>query len=212
MRRFNSAHIEMREEIKQKKIGIPLMIQAMHRNPYLLNPSSEIFEIMNDSAIHSIDFFQWLLEDSFSSVRVFQPPLHPNKQAYENPFLIVFETNRGVLISSELFLNCKYGFDSGCEVIGTEGTLTVKPLKQIKKKLVHHNGENQRWYGRYEKAFQQELQYWINGIKGNAISGPSAWDGYKATLVAKACAVATELNGEKVTIRVEDTPSFYLNR
>lgn len=201
MRRFDAAHLRLKEEIRLQTIGTPVLVHATHRNPWPMNPGRGVLDTMNDSAIHSLDFFVWLLEDAYRSVRVFQPPRSKGRPPVDYPFLMQLETEKGVLISSELFLNCKYGFDSSCEIVGTEGTLRSLPPQWIETKVSSKEGAaSGPWYGRYEEAFHRELQVWINGASNQHIEGPSAWDGYRAALAAEACALAAEADGEKITI------------
>ena len=35
--------------------------------------------------------------------------------------MVVLETAKGVLIDAEIFVNCHYGYDIQCEVVGEDG-------------------------------------------------------------------------------------------
>ena len=43
------------------------------------------------------------------------------------------------------------------------------------------------WRERFIRAYDAEFQDWIDAVAAGAATGPSAWDGYAATVVTDAC-------------------------
>ena len=64
------------------------------------------------------------------------------------------------------------------------------------------------WKDRFIKAYDVELQAFINDVKAGKLQGPSAWDGYAASVAADACLKAQECN-EPVAVSLPECPAFY---
>jgi myo-inositol 2-dehydrogenase / D-chiro-inositol 1-dehydrogenase len=45
----------------------------------------------------------------------------------QDPQVAVLETAKGVLVTVEVFVNARYGYDVGCEVVGDSGTARLTP-------------------------------------------------------------------------------------
>ncbi|WP_367946385.1 Gfo/Idh/MocA family oxidoreductase, partial [Cronobacter sakazakii] len=65
------------------------------------------------------------------------------------------------------------------------------------------------WKDRFIKAYDVELQAFINDVKAGELCGPSAWDGFAASVAADACLKAQE-SGALETISLPERPAFYL--
>jgi myo-inositol 2-dehydrogenase / D-chiro-inositol 1-dehydrogenase len=58
-------------------------------------------------------------------------------------------------------------------------------------------------------AFATEFREWIAGIAaGREPSGPSAWDGYAATVITDAAVRSLESGGPVVTVDMKPRPAF----
>ena len=65
------------------------------------------------------------------------------------------------------------------------------------------------WVGRFADAFDTEFREWIAGIAaGLEPTGPSAWDGYAATVITGATVEALE-SGRVVATDLKPRPAFY---
>ena len=64
------------------------------------------------------------------------------------------------------------------------------------------------WKDRFIKAYDVELQAFINDVKAGQLQGPSAWDGYAASVAADACLQAQE-SSEPVAVTLPECPAFY---
>ena len=62
--------------------------------------------------------------------------------------------------------------------------------------------------GRFTDAYRIELAAWVDGIRAGSLSGPSAWDGYVANVVAFA-AVESLHSGSRVVVPQEQAPALY---
>jgi myo-inositol 2-dehydrogenase/D-chiro-inositol 1-dehydrogenase len=115
-----------------------------------------------------------------------------------------------VLIDVEVFVNCDYGYDIRCEVVGEVGTVSLAAGGDTVVRLAgqHAGRVPSDWIERFERAYDTEIQAWINSVATGEPTGPSSWDGYAATAVAEACLASLE-SGERTAVHMEPRPSFY---
>ncbi|MFD8813551.1 Gfo/Idh/MocA family oxidoreductase, partial [Streptomyces sp. NPDC059627] len=65
------------------------------------------------------------------------------------------------------------------------------------------------WAGRFKDAFDTEFREWITGVAaGTEPTGPSAWDGYAATVITNAT-VEARRSGRIVATDMKPRPAFY---
>ncbi|MCI1575835.1 MAG: Gfo/Idh/MocA family oxidoreductase [Weizmannia coagulans] len=211
MRRYDSGYVQLKKTIENNEIGEPLMIRASHRNQEVgINYTTEM--AVTDTLIHEIDVLHWLIDDDYKSVQV----LFPRKTRYahsnlQDPQLFTIETNKGIIINIEVFVNCKYGYDIQCEVAGEEGIakLPEYPSVVVRKDEKLSAGILNDWKERFMDAYNEEIQDFINSVtRDGEPNGPTSWDGYIASVTSDAC-VKAQLTGEKESIILPGTPDFY---
>ena len=61
---------------------------------------------------------------------------------------------------------------------------------------------------RFGRAYDVELQEWVDAVAGDGELGPSSWDGYAATAVSDAGLTALR-TGERVPVSLGDRPALY---
>jgi len=210
MRRYDRGYREIKNEIENKEIGVPLIIHSIHRNK-VPEPQFTTEMSIKNSVIHEIDLYRWLLGEDYKIAQVVIPKMSKNgKGELLDPQIVLLETESGVRIDVESFVNCQYGYDVRCEVVGEEGTLTLAdPHQTIKRK----GGEKSHpifldWSDRFSEAYDIELQEWINDVKKDEMNGPSSWDGYMASYTADLCSQA-RINNEIIEIPTQKCPDFY---
>jgi myo-inositol 2-dehydrogenase/D-chiro-inositol 1-dehydrogenase len=116
-----------------------------------------------------------------------------------------------VLVDVESFVRSQYGYDIRCEVVGEHGTLALQPPSTP---VVRRDGRSSSavpagFQARFAQAYRDELQSWVDGVvTGRPATGPTAWDGYVAGVVADA-AVESAASGRRVEVRLEARPALY---
>ncbi|PLR80011.1 inositol 2-dehydrogenase [Bacillus canaveralius] len=213
MRRYDSGYVQLKEAIDSNFIGEPLMIQCAHRNPEV--PDSYTTDMaITDTLIHEIDALHWLVDDDYKSVQVVFPKKSKHASEHlQDPQIIMLETNSGITINAEVFVNCKYGYDIQCEVIGEEGIARLPEVSSIVTRKNAKLGTNilMDWKQRFIDAYDKELQAFMDSIKlTGEPAGPTAWDGYIAAVTADAC-VKAQQSGQRETIALGKKPDFYQN-
>jgi myo-inositol 2-dehydrogenase/D-chiro-inositol 1-dehydrogenase len=137
----------------------------------------------------------------------------PSPLAAENmldPQLVLLETETGATVSVEVFVNCRYGYDVRCEVVGSTGTasLELPTTGALTRAGARSVAVPADWRIRFGPAYHAELQEWVHGLRDGTVSGPSAWDGYAATAVAESC-VASLTSGARTPVELIARPALY---
>ncbi|MDM5197098.1 Gfo/Idh/MocA family oxidoreductase [Fictibacillus enclensis] len=211
MRRYDSGYIQLKQVIENNEIGEPLMIHAAHRNQ-AAGENYVTETAVQDTLIHEIDVLHWLVNDDYKTVQVTFPRKTKNShEKLRDPQLFTIETNNGIVMNVEVFVNCKYGYDIQCEVVGEDGIAKLPEFPSVvmrKNEQLSTNILND-WKYRFMDAYNVEIQDFIDSIaKSGEPQGPTSWDGYIAAVTSDAC-VKAQQTGEKEPIRLQERPAFY---
>ncbi|MQM26072.1 Gfo/Idh/MocA family protein [Glycomyces albidus] len=210
MRRYDAGYRQMKAVLDAGGIGAPLMAHCVHRNP----DSPESYHSdkpMVDTAVHEVDALRWLLGEEFATAQVVVPRSTSNRYPHlVDPQILLLETASGARVDVEVFVNCRYGYDIQCEIVGETGTVR---LPDPAAPVVRSGGRAsfavvQDFPSRFADAFDVELQEWVDSLHTGEPAGPSAWDGYAATVVTNA-AVKARRTGAVVPVDLPERPAFY---
>lgn len=210
MRRYDAAYRGLRAAVTAGGIGVPLLVHCAHRNPTVPAIYSSDMAI-NDTAVHEIDIIRWLLDGEIVAARVLAPRRNSQAAAHlTDPLVLLLEMADGALVDVEVSVNIGYGYDIRCEVVGESGTAALAdPAAVIVRRAGWTGGAVPvDWRERFLRAYDTELQDWVDHVAAGTSTGPSAWDGYAATVVADCCLEALR-TGERVPISLGDKPSLY---
>jgi myo-inositol 2-dehydrogenase/D-chiro-inositol 1-dehydrogenase len=64
------------------------------------------------------------------------------------------------------------------------------------------------WRERFIRAYDVELQDWLDAVAAGGFTGPSAWDGYAAAVVSDSCLEALR-TGTRTAVSQRERPDFY---
>jgi len=210
MRPYDAGYRALKKVIDDGDIGEPLIVHCAHRNP-AVGDSYKTDMAITDTVIHEIDVLRWLLQDDYKTVQVVYPKKTRNASSHlADPQIILMETVKGVRIDVEVFVNCVYGYDIQCEVVGETGIARLpEPAKvQMRSGAKLSTEILTEWKQRFIDAYDVELQGFIDGLAAGKLTGPSAWDGYAAAVAADAC-VKAQGSGVIETVSMADRPAFY---
>ncbi len=210
MRRYDEAYRAMKDALTAGLIGAPLMYYSGHRNPSV-PPSVTTEGVLVDTCVHDIDVSRWLLDSEVVSAQVFSPRRTSHAaEVLQDPLLLMLTMSDGVLVNVEAAVNIAYGYDIRGEVLGETGTIE---LAESGKVVVKREGQFSGrvpgdWRERFLRAYDVELQEWLEAVAAGRSTGPSSWDGYAATLV---CDAATEAyrTGAPATVTMREKPDLY---
>lgn len=210
MRRYDIAYRALKGVVDGGSIGSPLMMHARHRNPSVPGHYTREMAI-TDTAVHDIDIARWLLDDEIVSATVLTARKSRHGAELQDPLLMIFRTEGGVLVDVETSVNIRYGYDIGGEIVGEDGTVSLADPSPV---VVRHAGNvsgrvPDDWRERFEQAYDTELQEWVDAlVAGCGATGPSSWDGYAAAVVSDA-AVAALRDGSTVPVVLGAKPALY---
>ena len=210
MRPYDSGYRALKKVIVNGEIGEPLMLHCAHRNPTVPENYTTDMAITN-TLIHELDVLRWLTDDDYKTVQVVFPRSTQKTHArLRDPQIVLFETQKGTRIDVEIFVNCAYGYDIQCEVVGETGIAKLpEPASvQLRKDAKLSTTILTDWKDRFIDAYDVELQAFINDVTAGQLQGPSAWDGFAASVAADACLKAQE-SGAIEAVELPARPAFY---
>ena len=172
MRRFDPAYLAM----KACDIGPPALLHNIHRNAQAPDWFTGAMPITN-SLVHEIDISRWMLDDEITEARVIG----------QDPMLVTMRTAKGVLISTEVFMNAAYGYHVHAELVGRRGTVAMAQPTRIvtNREGQHGHGYPANWVPRFAEAYRAQMTAFVNGVTSGTLPGATAWDGYAATAIAE---------------------------
>ena len=209
MRRYDAAYRAMKKTIVDGDIGVPLMMHSGHRNPSVPSHYTGDMAIV-DTAVHDIDIARWLLEDEVAEIMVVVPRKNTRGKDLTDPLLILLRMEGGAIVDVETSVNIDYGYDIRGEVVGETGTATLAESNPV---IVRRGGSfigrvPEDWRERFIRAYDVELQEWVDACRKDVVQGPSSWDGYAATLTTDAGLVAMK-SGQWAKVTLRDKPALY---
>jgi myo-inositol 2-dehydrogenase/D-chiro-inositol 1-dehydrogenase len=209
MRRYDAAYRALREAVHGGSIGLPLLMHCTHRNPSV--PAHYVAESMiNDTAVHEIDLVRWLFGEEITATRVLRPRRSRNGGVLQDPLILLLETASGILVDVEVSVNIRYGYDIRGEVVCEDGTAELGEPSSVRVRRAGLAADRvpADWRERFVRAYDVELQEWVDAVGGDGELDPSAWDGYAAAVVSDAGLQALR-TGERVPVSLVDRPALY---
>ena len=210
MRPYDAGYRALRKLVQGGAIGAPLMVHCAHRNATA--PAHFTTEMaINDTLVHELDVLRWLLRDDYVSAQVLFPRRSSRLRIdMRDPQIVLLETAAGVRIDVEIFVNCQYGYDIQCEIVGELGTARLPEPSAVRLRLQATNSTTilTDWKQRFIDAYDVELQEFVDRCGRGGPTGPSGWDGYAAAVASDAC-VRAQGSGAIVPIVMPSRPALY---
>ena len=210
MRRYDPGYADLKLRLDAGVVGPPVLVHCVHRNAAVSEGYTSEMLIV-ESVVHEVDVVRWLLGREFTRVTVHAPrPTGLAAPGVRDPQLVVLETESGVLVDVEIFVNARYGYDIRCELVGETGTLALAMPATVQ---VRRDGRDAvevpaRYQERFAAAYAEELRAWVASVADGRPTGPSAWDGYAAAAVCEA-GVASLHGGGAVDVTLASRPDLY---
>jgi myo-inositol 2-dehydrogenase / D-chiro-inositol 1-dehydrogenase len=212
MRRYDAAYRALKSAVDAGTIGLPLMMHCTHRNssvPAYYDSDS----LITDTAVHEIDMVRWLFGEEIVATATLSPRRSRNGGDLPDPLILLLEMASGILVDVEISVNIRYGYDIRGEVVGENGTVALGAASPITLRL--DGGVVNRipadWRERFIRAYDIELQEWVDAVRTGGKLGPSSWDGYAAAVVSDAALQARRTNS-RVTVQLPQRPGLYAAR
>ena len=209
MRRFDPEYAELRTLIESGAIGEPLVVHCAHRNAAVA-PTFTSEMMINDSVVHEVDVARFLLDEEITAVTVLRPKASRHAQAGQSdPLLVLFEMTSGRIVDVECFVTTGVAYEVRTEVVAEDGSAMIG----LDAGLVRQGGTPPAasrstaiapdFRQRFGRAYDIELQRWVDAARRGTIDGPGAWDGYAASAVCTA-GVAALRSGQRTDVRLAE--------
>jgi len=196
MRRFDHEYARLKALIDGGELGRPLVLHCAHRNP-AVPPSFDSAMIVRDSLVHEVDVARFLFGEEVVEVTVLSPaPTRHAPPGVVDPQVSVLRMAGGGLVTTEVFINSQVGYDVRCEAVAEQGALSVGL----------DAGAHADWTTRFARAYDLEVQAWVDACGRGEVVGATSWDGYAATVVA-AAALASLATGRPVPVDLDPDPT-----
>ncbi len=210
MRRYDPGYRQLKEAIKNKTYGEPLLLHCAHRNADITEPWDNSSAVEN-SMVHEIDVLRWLLGEDYATAEVrYGKATSKAKEGLHDPQIMILTTVSGVRIDVESFVCNGQCYDIRCEVVCEDAIMNLpKPATiEVLANTVRGNAVDADWTTRFIEAYNTELQEWIYACKEGRVDGPTAWDGYACQVAAAAASRARD-NQSIEPVVYDEKPEFY---
>ncbi|MFF9168154.1 MULTISPECIES: Gfo/Idh/MocA family protein [unclassified Streptomyces] len=210
MRRYDAEYQRLKSLLDGGTLGRPLMLHCVHRN-VSSPPGFTSAMLVNSSVSHEIDAARWLLGQELTAVTVLRPrPSAGAPQGLADPQFVLFETERGALVDVEVFVNCGFGYQVRCEAVCEAGSARIGEERGTVVTTGGTAGVEvpQDYLVRFADAYDREVQAWVDATRAGRVTGPGAWDGYAASVVAEAGVRSLE-DGGRVAVGLTPRPALY---
>ncbi|WP_375691788.1 Gfo/Idh/MocA family oxidoreductase [Pseudooceanicola sp. LIPI14-2-Ac024] len=210
MRRFDGDYRRLKRVIDGGSLGAPLMYHSVHRNASVPEGLYTSDMPLNDTMVHDADISRWLLSDEVAAVEVRLPRRSGRGNDLRDPTIVLLHMTGGAIVDVEISVNVAYGYDIRGEVSCEMGiaALPNRPATVISDQHGIRQAIPEDWRERFIDAYDQEFREWIVAAGQGTATGPSAWDGYAATLVSDA-ALRAVASGEREAVAMIEKPALY---
>jgi myo-inositol 2-dehydrogenase/D-chiro-inositol 1-dehydrogenase len=211
MRRYDAGYRAMKATLDDGGIGAPLLMHCAHRNPSVPDYGFTTDMIISDSSVHEMDIVRWLFGEEIVAASVLTPRRSGHApDGLQDPLILLLEMASGALVDDELFVSARYGYDVRGEVVGETGTVALADVSEVTVRTGNrHSGRVPvDWRDRFIRAYDAELQNWLNAVAAGTSTGPTAWDGYAAAAVTDAALEALR-TGQRTAVSMPERPEFY---
>lgn len=200
MRRFDPSYIYAKKKLDSGEIGKPMYIRCYSIDPVSAVEGAIAFAeksggLYLDMMIHDLDLARWFLNSEAKTVfAVGDNYLYPEFGEYDDidNGAAMIQFKNGSVASFFAGRTSVHGYHIETEIIGTKGTLRIGTIPE--KNLVTVFNENgavrechEGFLERFEDAYLNELQEFVNCVIEDRNPPVGAFDGLKATEIGYAC-------------------------
>ncbi len=211
MRQYDPAHMGAKQISDRGDNGRALVFRSVHMNP-AKDEIRPIDDVITNSVIHDIHSARWIMGAEIESVYTSYIPFSPFQPKSARYVMIQLQFRNGALGGLECNAEAGYGYEVDVRITGETGVVQTNSLQSP---IVRHNNVRSQWIEedwlqRFEVAYINEAQAWVQSIIDGEATGPSAWDGYMSILVADAC-IRSAKRGQPVHVHAPEKPALYRN-
>ncbi len=215
MREFDEGHASLVSLRRSGALGEVVAVRSTHVNPAPWAPGVTAERVITQSMIHDIHSARFLSGAEVEAVSATKRFRSPPDRAASMMGAVRFVAARLELVGGAVALldvnvSSAYGYRVVAEVVGSEGTARTSEGAAVE---MWSSGArvakvSANWPEHFSAAYLTELTAWVSAASGGGVTGPSAWDGMMANVVAEAL-VDASTRGERVEISRWVRPALY---
>ncbi len=208
-RRFDPHFDALKEALARGELGQLETLKIVSRDP--TPPPADYVKvsggIFRDMMIHDLDMARFLLGEEPTSVYAVGSCLVDEAigQAGDvDTAMVVLTTKSGVLCHIENSRRAVYGYDQRVEAFGQQGMLRVEnprptTLERSNDMVVATDRPPYFFLERYQEAYREELDHFVQALRGEHRPSPDGDDGLWALKLADACH-RSQQTGQRVDV------------
>lgn len=214
MREFDEGHASLAALRLSGALGEVVAVRSTHVNPAPWAPGVSADRVITQSMIHDIHSARFLSGAEVEAVSASAVPFaagSPGVDAGAVRFVAArLDLAGGAVALLDVNVSSAYGYRVVAEVIGSEGTARTSEGSAVD---MWSSGArvakvSANWPEHFSAAYLTELTAWVAAASEGGATGPSAWDGLMANVVAEALVGAVS-RGERVEIPRAERPPLY---
>jgi myo-inositol 2-dehydrogenase/D-chiro-inositol 1-dehydrogenase len=158
--------------------------------------------------VHEVDVARFLLDEEIAAVTVLRPKATRHAVAGQSdPLLVLFEMTSGRIVDVECFVSTGVAYEVRTEVVAEDGSAMIGLDLGIVRQgagshgAIRSTGIAPDFRERFARAYDIEVQRWVDAARRGTIDGPGAWDGYAASAVGTAGVEALR-SGRRTEVRL----------
>ena len=167
------------------------------------NPSGaidfDVKQLISSSASHDIDLFGWFTEEEVAEVSC-AVKHSPDGNAVS--VLLNMRSTTGILGLSEIGRGRGLQYEIDCDIVASAGSISLGAPSR-RTRAVGDAGAGtflpDDWLERFDGAYQAQNIDWAASLARNALTGPTAYDGYANNAVVDA-ALQALATGQVITV------------
>lgn len=219
MRRFDDEYVALKDMLDAGDLGRALVLHCVHRNPTVPH-GFDSSNVVRDSLVHEVDVTRFLFDEEISSIQIVRPTPNPAApEGLSDPQIAILRTTSGRHVDVELFVTTGVAYEVRTEVVGEHGSAMIGLDVGLVRKTtpgVWGGVITPGFRERFGRAYDNEIQGWVDAVRGalaagesatDFTDGPGAWDGYAASVVCEAGVVSLN-TGEPVEVILVDRDSI----
>jgi myo-inositol 2-dehydrogenase / D-chiro-inositol 1-dehydrogenase len=192
MRRFDPEYAQLKQLLDGGHYERLLVTHNVHRNQHA--PSWFTTDlIVRDSLVHEVDITRFLFGEEIVEITVLTGASTSAVSTMTDPIIALFRMASGALVTNEVFVNSLVGYEVRCEAVTERGSFSIG-ANDNGVSSTWTDGAGGHWGGsipndylvRFQRAYDLEVQAWVDACHRGEVVGPSTWDGYAATAVCAA--------------------------
>lgn len=202
-RRYDPSHAEVAQAVQKGEVGQLEQIVITSRDPGMapveyLTSSGGIFR---DMIIHDFDMARYVLGEEITELQAYGSALvdpEITRIGDVDSVMLIMKTASGKLVHINGSRRAAYGYDQRVEAFGSEGMVvsenqTATSVRRFNKAQTDMNGPLLNFFiDRYAKAYDAQLNAFIDNVMKGLPVTPSFEDGRRAQILADAAQQSLE--------------------